>query len=141
MNNPIIIAVDAMGGDNSPDKVIEGISLHQITAKNVNYKIFGNKNLINPLIVKYKISKSNFDLIHTDKKLAIDLVSEYRKLVLLNFVDELLPTDAVVEALINSSSDKPKKAREIVRELDKSSNHLAYRALAWLVKLGIYKFK
>ncbi len=80
-------------------------------------------------------------LIHTDKKLAIDLVSEYRKLVLLNFVDELLPTDAVVEVLINSSSDKPKKAREIVRELDKSSNHLAYRALAWLVKLGIYKFK
>ena len=28
MNNPIIIAVDAMGGDNSPDKVIEGISIH-----------------------------------------------------------------------------------------------------------------
>ena len=28
MNNPIIIAVDAMGGDNSPDKVIEGVSLH-----------------------------------------------------------------------------------------------------------------
>ena len=28
MNNPIIIAVDAMGGDNSPNKVIEGISIH-----------------------------------------------------------------------------------------------------------------
>ena len=28
MNNPILIAVDAMGGDNSPDKVIEGVSIH-----------------------------------------------------------------------------------------------------------------
>ena len=26
MNNQIIIAVDAMGGDNSPNKVIEGVS-------------------------------------------------------------------------------------------------------------------
>ena len=25
MNNPIIIAIDAMGGDNSPKKVIDGI--------------------------------------------------------------------------------------------------------------------
>ena len=28
MNNPIIIAIDAMGGDHSPNKTIEGISLH-----------------------------------------------------------------------------------------------------------------
>ena len=36
MNNPIIIAVDAMGGDNSPSKVIEGISIH---SKNQKYYI------------------------------------------------------------------------------------------------------
>ena len=35
MNNPIIIAIDAMGGDNSPNKVIEGISLHSKLTKNV----------------------------------------------------------------------------------------------------------
>ena len=33
MNNPIIIAVDAMGGDNSPNKVIEGISIHSKNLK------------------------------------------------------------------------------------------------------------
>ena len=43
MNNPIIIAVDAMGGDNSPNKVIEGISIHSKSSENINYKIFGNK--------------------------------------------------------------------------------------------------
>ena len=42
MNNPIIIAVDAMGGDNSPDKVIEGISIHSKSSMDVKYKIFGN---------------------------------------------------------------------------------------------------
>jgi len=67
MNNPIIIAIDAMGGDNSPDKVIEGISLHSKSSKEVLYKIYGNKSLITPLIKKYDISNSRYDLIHTDK--------------------------------------------------------------------------
>ena len=67
MNNPIIIAVDAMGGDNSPSKVIEGISIHSKSTNNVNYKIFGNINLINPLIDKYKIPSERFNLNHTDK--------------------------------------------------------------------------
>ncbi len=67
MKNPIIIAIDAMGGDNAPDKVIEGISLHSLSAENVKYKIFGNENLINPLLKKYKIKKNIYDLIHTDK--------------------------------------------------------------------------
>ena len=67
MNNPIIIAIDAMGGDNSPDKVIEGISLHSKSSKEVLYKIFGNKNLIAPLIKKYDIFKDRYDLIHTEK--------------------------------------------------------------------------
>ena len=67
MKYPIIIAVDAMGGDNSPNKVIEGISLHSKSSDNVNYKIFGNIDLINPLIDKYRISTERISLIHTDK--------------------------------------------------------------------------
>ncbi len=67
MNNPIIIAVDAMGGDNSPKKVIEGISLHSKLSKDVYYKIFGNEDLIQPIINKYKLSRDRFKLIHTDK--------------------------------------------------------------------------
>ncbi len=66
MNNPIIIAIDAMGGDNSPDKVIQGISLHSSVSLNVNYKIFGKKNLIIPLTKKYNIPKFRFELVHTD---------------------------------------------------------------------------
>ena len=67
MNNPIIIAIDAMGGDDSPNKVIEGISLHLKLTKNVHYKIFGNSNLIDPLIKKYNIPTDRFSLTHTTK--------------------------------------------------------------------------
>ena len=57
MTKPITIAVDAMGGDNSPNKIIEGISIHYKNSKEINYKIFGNKNHINPIIDKYQIPK------------------------------------------------------------------------------------
>ena len=29
MNKPIVIAIDAMGGDNAPKKIIDGIELYQ----------------------------------------------------------------------------------------------------------------
>ena len=67
MNNPIIIAIDAMGGDNSPDKVIEGISLHSKLSQNVFYKIFGNKNIIFPFIKKHKIPEERYNIFHTDE--------------------------------------------------------------------------
>ena len=67
MNNPIKIAVDAMGGDNSPNKIIEGISIHEKKSTNVFYNLFGDKSLISPLIKKYKIPNEKIKIIHTDK--------------------------------------------------------------------------
>ena len=66
MSKHLTIAVDAMGGDNSPEKVIHGISLHSLSSEDVIYKIFGNKKLIDPFIKKYKIT-NDFEIIHTDE--------------------------------------------------------------------------
>ena len=44
MAEPIKIAVDAMGGDNSPKKIIQGISHHSKNSENIDYKIFGDEN-------------------------------------------------------------------------------------------------
>tara|TARA_A100001011_G_scaffold41721_1_gene39350 strand:+ start:3503 stop:4510 length:1008 start_codon:yes stop_codon:yes gene_type:complete len=66
MKDPITIAVDAMGGDNSPDKVVEGISIHSSQSENVNYKIFGKNELLKPLLKKFNINNNIYDLIHTD---------------------------------------------------------------------------
>ncbi len=45
--NQITIVVDAMGGDNSPEKTIKGCQIFLNYNSNVKLIIFGNKNLIN----------------------------------------------------------------------------------------------
>ena len=46
MSKNITIAVDAMGGDGSPKKIIEGIAHHNKNSKSIFYKIFGDKEKI-----------------------------------------------------------------------------------------------
>ena len=64
MSKVITIAVDAMGGDNSPKKVIDGINLHYQNNKNIFYKIFGNSEIINKIVPK-TLPSNSFDIIHT----------------------------------------------------------------------------
>ena len=61
MSKVITVAVDAMGGDNSPKKIIDGINLHHQESKNVFYKIFGNSELINKIIPK-TLSANSFEI-------------------------------------------------------------------------------
>ena len=66
MSDLIKIAVDAMGGDGSPKKIIDGIILNNKSNKNVFFKIFGDQNQISELI-KNKIDSKFYEVIHTDK--------------------------------------------------------------------------
>jgi len=66
MKNPIVIAVDAMGGDNSPKKIIEGIELYHHKNKNIYFKLFGDKNQIENSLQNKKIDKNNYEIIHTE---------------------------------------------------------------------------
>ena len=64
MPDLIKIAIDAMGGDGSPKKIIDGI-IHNHKINNDNfYKIYGNKDEIENYI-KNKIGKNFFEVIHT----------------------------------------------------------------------------
>ncbi len=64
MNNLVKIAVDAMGGDGSPKKVIDGITHHFKKNRNSFYKIFGDKEKILIHISK-ELPESSFEIIHT----------------------------------------------------------------------------
>ena len=64
MNKIIKIAVDAMGGDGSPKKVIDGIIHHFNNNKNSFYQIFGDKDKILPH-VDSDLPSSSFEIIHT----------------------------------------------------------------------------
>ena len=70
MSKKISIAIDAMGGDNSPDKTINGIKF--FLDKNANNKdfvlnIFGKENDIREKLEKFKIKSDLINIIHSDK--------------------------------------------------------------------------
>ena len=67
MNNVITIAVDAMGGDGSPQKVIKGIQDHHKKSKNIFYRIFGDENEILKFIPK-NLDPNCFEINHTEEK-------------------------------------------------------------------------
>ncbi len=69
MSKKISIAIDAMGGDNSPDKTIEGVKI--FIEKNKNNKdfilnLFGKEKIINKKIEEYKISSNLINIINAD---------------------------------------------------------------------------
>jgi glycerol-3-phosphate acyltransferase PlsX len=65
MTKLIKIAVDAMGGDNSPRKIIDGIIHNHKKNKENFYKIYGNKDEISKHLDN-KINKSFYEIIHTN---------------------------------------------------------------------------
>ena len=65
MSKTIKIAIDAMGGDNSPKKIIEGINHHFKNNKNTFYQIFGDKGQIEKFITD-ELPSENFEIVHTE---------------------------------------------------------------------------
>ena len=68
MLDMVKIAVDAMGGDGSPKKIIDGIIFNHSKNKKNFFKIFGDEKKIYP-IIDGKISKEFFEIIHTKNKI------------------------------------------------------------------------
>ena len=66
MSKLITIAVDAMGGDGSPKKIIDGIAHHFDKNRNSFYQIFGDKNQINKFIPRF-LSNDCYEIIHTNE--------------------------------------------------------------------------
>ena len=59
MVKKITIAIDAMGGENSPDKTVEGIGIFLKKNKNINdfqLNIFGDQKKINEKLKNFDIS-------------------------------------------------------------------------------------
>tara|TARA_Y100000590_G_scaffold255288_1_gene286644 strand:+ start:2329 stop:3336 length:1008 start_codon:yes stop_codon:yes gene_type:complete len=67
MTNSVVIAVDAMGGDNSPKKVLSGISEFLKNNNDVFFRIFGPKSIIENELSKITIKKNFFEIINCDE--------------------------------------------------------------------------
>ena len=69
MTKKITIAIDAMGGENSPNKTIEGVSLFIKANKAKDdyvLELYGDEKKINEELKKYKITKNSIKIVHTE---------------------------------------------------------------------------
>lgn len=62
------IAVDAMGGDNAPKAIVEGVMLAKKKYPEITFQLYGKEAEIR----KYVTDEDNISIIHTDEKIASD---------------------------------------------------------------------
>ena len=62
------IAVDAMGGDNAPKAIVEGVMLAKKEYPEIEFLLYGKEDEIR----KYVTDESQLTIIHTDEKIASD---------------------------------------------------------------------
>ena len=70
MSKKISIAIDAMGGDNSPDKIVEGIKIFLDKNKKSNdfiLNVFGSETDIRDKLKKYNINSNSINIINSIK--------------------------------------------------------------------------
>tara|TARA_B100000927_G_C16462500_1_gene468429 strand:- start:809 stop:1825 length:1017 start_codon:yes stop_codon:yes gene_type:complete len=67
----VVIAIDAMGGENSPYKVLKGAEIFLQNEKNTKIIFFGDEFLINQNIKKNNLNIFNFEVVNTQ-----DIISD-----------------------------------------------------------------
>ena len=67
----IEIAIDAMGGEDSPYKVLKGVEIFLQKEKNTKIVFFGNEVIINQNIRKHNLNLFNYEIVNTQ-----DIISD-----------------------------------------------------------------
>ena len=70
MSNKVNIAIDAMGGENSPKKVIDGINISLQSNRENFFFLYGQQNLLEKEISKNKLVQENCEIINTEDVIA-----------------------------------------------------------------------
>lgn len=71
-SSSLIIAIDAMGGDNAPDSVIAGVKSAEQKHSDVRFLIFGDEAKVRPFMDKYRLDPNRYEFIHTPDYVASD---------------------------------------------------------------------
>lgn len=67
-DNNLVISVDAMGGDNSPQAVIEGLAIAAKRNRDIRFLVFGDEDQVQPELKKYPILKDVCQLRHSPER-------------------------------------------------------------------------
>ncbi len=72
MSAPVTISIDAMGGDNAPNIVVEGVRLAHVRLPHVRYLLCGDTARIEPLLDRHPEIRGVCTLRHTDEAVSGD---------------------------------------------------------------------
>ncbi|NVK18018.1 MAG: phosphate acyltransferase PlsX [Methylocystaceae bacterium] len=72
MSNVMTLAIDAMGGDDAPDMVIEGLSICNTKLPGTRFLVVGDERQLEPLLLKYPKLKNVCSILHTDEVVTND---------------------------------------------------------------------
>ncbi len=129
MKKIITIAIDAMGGDNSPDKTVHGVSLFlkkHLKKNDFFLKIFGDKDKINKCFEKYKIISNSIEVVHTesvvsDKETPITAVKNSKNTSMWNCIKSQLDGDSDISLSAGNTGVLLVISRMILKMMDKVS--------------------
>ena len=71
-NRQVTIAVDAMGGENSPFKCLKGVEIFSSKKSDVNFKIYGDEVLISKSIKENNFQINNYEIINCNENVLDD---------------------------------------------------------------------
>lgn len=71
-SQPLIVALDGMGGDKAPESVVRGAARIAKKSDNINFLIFGNEQPIKQQIENYSILNNRISIIHSDETISDD---------------------------------------------------------------------
>jgi glycerol-3-phosphate acyltransferase PlsX len=72
VTEPVIVALDAMGGDHAPGSVVNGAAIAMRRLPKTEFLLFGDAARLEPLVARHKRLKDRFHIQHTDERVADD---------------------------------------------------------------------
>ena len=71
-DDPLVLSIDAMGGDYAPDSVLEGLALIANEGYNLRFLLHGDAEKLQPFLNTHEALSAITELRHSDKAIAMD---------------------------------------------------------------------
>lgn len=78
-------------------------------------------------------------LVDCDVASALSRVEAYRQCAMVKFAEAVLPSAQEVKAVLDAAANGPRAAADLIHPVPLERQAFVFRALAWLVKLGVLK--
>ena len=78
-------------------------------------------------------------LVDDDLQNAIDRITKYKNLAMINFAEAVLPSIGEITEVLNKLESGPLAAGELVKHLSDGRQMFVFRSLSWLLKMNILK--